>query len=87
MLGPNHHSYHLASQMHDERLSHAERIRQVSKDRHDEWKPFSQEPHRRVTVARLAAAGLASFAVTVALAASAMAAHPAAGGGAVTLIR
>ena len=86
MLGPNHHSYHLASQMHDERLRHAARIQQVARDRHDESKPFSTEPHRRITVARLAAAGLASFAISVALAASAAAAHPA-GGGALTLIR
>jgi hypothetical protein len=86
MLGPNHHSYHLASQMHDERLRHADRIRQVSRDRHDESKPFSIEAHRRITVARLAAAGLASFALSVALAAGAAAAHPA-GGGAITLIR
>jgi hypothetical protein len=85
MLGPNHHSHHLASQAYDERLRHAARIRMVASDRHDESKPFSTEPHRRITVARLAAAGLASFAVTLALAASAVAAHPASGGGAILI--
>ena len=88
MLGPNHHSYHLASQMHDERVRHAARINQVKRDREDTHRPHSTEPQRRMTVARLAAAGLASFAVTVALAASAAASGAAAGaGGTLTLIR
>lgn len=87
MLGPNHHSYHLASQMHDERLRHAARIRLVARDRHDESKPFDAQSHRAITVARLAAAGVASFALAVALAATAAAAHPAASGGSLILIR
>jgi hypothetical protein len=87
MLGPNHHSHHLASQMYDERLRHAARIRMVAKERHDESKPFTAELHRRITVARLAAAGVATFVLTAALAAGVAAGNAAAGGGAITLIR
>lgn len=86
MLGPNHHSYDIARQVQDERIAHAARINMVKRDRHDESKPFNTEGRRLVTVARLAAAGVATFALTVALAATAAAAHPAAGGS-LTLIR
>lgn len=88
MLGPNHHSYHLANQMHEERIRHSARIHQIKRDRHDPERPANTESHRRVTVARLAAAGLASLAISVAVAASAIASSAAAGGsGALTLIR
>jgi hypothetical protein len=88
MLGPNHHSYHLANQMHEERVRHAARIHEIKRDHLDPERPANRESHRRVTVARLAAAGLASFALSVAIAANAVASSAAAGGsGALTLIR
>lgn len=90
MLGPNHHTYHLANQAYEERLSHAARIRMVQKDRHDETRPFHAEGHRLITARRLLA-GLAGVVLTAALAAGSVgiaAASPShAGGGGATLIR
>lgn len=90
MLGPNHHTYHVASQQYDERLTHAARIRMVQKDRTDATKPFHRDAHRLVTTRRLAA-GLAGAILTVALAAGTVgtvAAAPGnASGGGMTLIR
>lgn len=86
MLGPNHHSTHLANQMHSERLSHAARIQMVARDRHDDKKAVNHEGARRFTAARLAATA-AGVAVTFALAATVAATGSPAGGGALTLIR
>lgn len=88
MLGPNHHSYHVASQSYGERLSHAARIRMVQKDRHDD-SGFNAEAHRLVTARRLAAT-VAAAVLTATLAAAtvgAVAASPNAHGGGITLIR
>ena len=90
MLGPNHHTYHVASQQYEERLTHAARIRMVQKDRTDDAKPFQRDAHRLITTRRLAA-GLAGVVITVALAAgtvgSVAAAPGNASGGGMTLIR
>jgi hypothetical protein len=90
MLGPNQHTMHMANQSYEERLSHSARIRMVQNDRQDD-QPFVLSTHRTLTVRRLAAAGVAGFVLTAALAAagaSAVAASPShAGGGGVVLIR
>lgn len=87
MLGPNHHTFHVANQAYDERLSHAARIRMIQRDRTDGPKPFNREGHRLVTVRRLTAA----VAVTALLAAGGVATVAAAphsvGGGGTVLIR
>ena len=89
MLGPNHHTAHMAHQAYDERLAHAARIRMVQKDR-DESRPFAHDGHRLITARRLAA-GLASIVLTAALAAGTVGtvtASPSHGGsGGATLIR
>ena len=69
MLGPNHHTQHLASQSYDARLDHAARIRMVQRERKDESQPMNREGHRLLTVRRLAAAGIAGVVLTAALAA------------------
>ncbi|HET7645832.1 MAG TPA: hypothetical protein VFM03_05040 [Candidatus Limnocylindria bacterium] len=76
----------MATKAYDERLAHAARIRQVARERHDEQRPFVPQAHRRITVARIVAAGTA-VALTVASAATAVAAHPTLGGGAHILVR
>jgi len=90
MLGPNHHTYHVVRQQHDERLAHAARIRTVQQGRRDGSKPFHLEGHRAITARRLAA-GLAGAVVAAALAAGTVgtvAASPSqAGGGGPVLIR
>jgi hypothetical protein len=91
MLGPNQHTLHLANQSYEERLSHSARIRMIQKDRSAD-QPFVTSTHRALTVRRLAAAGVAGFVLTAALAAagaSAVAASPShtGGGAGVTLIR
>ncbi len=88
MLGPNHHTFHLANTAYEERVQHAARIHQVQRDRKDHSKPFSTEGNRLITVRRLAAAGIAGFVLTAALTAggaSIVAASPnhASGGGAI----
>lgn len=80
MLGPNHQAHQLATQMHNERLSHAARIQMVARDRRDEHRPANREGARRLTVARLAAS-IGAVALTFALAATAAATNPALGGG------
>ena len=91
MLGPNHHTYHLANQSYEARLTHAARIRMVQRERHDDSAPFNREGHRLLTVRRLAAAGIAGFVLTAALAAggaaTASAAPNHASGGGAALIR
>lgn len=86
MLGPNETTRLMATKAYDERLAHAARIRQVARDRHDEQRPFVPQAHRHITVARVAAAATA-VALTVAGAATAVAAHPTLGGGAHILVR
>lgn len=86
MLGPNETMRQMATKAYDERLAHAARIRLVAQDRHDEQRPFVPQAHRRITVARMAAAATA-VALTIAGAATAVAAHPAVGGGAHILVR
>ena len=90
MLGPNHHTYHVASQAYEERLTHAARIRMVQKERTDDGQPFHRDAYRLITARRLAAS-LAGVILTVALAAGTVgtvAAAPAnASGGGMTLIR
>ncbi len=90
MLGPNHHTHHVASQQYEERLTHASRIRMVQKDRTDDTKPFHRDAYRLITARRLAA-GLAGVVLTAALAAgtvgSVAAAPGNASGGGMTLIR
>jgi hypothetical protein len=91
MLGPNQHTFHLANQAYEERLAHSARINMVKRARSDE-EPFDRTAHRVITVRRLAAAGIAGFVLTAALAAGgvgsvAAAPNHAAGGGGVTLIR
>lgn len=54
MLGPNHHTFHVANQTYGERLSHAARIQMVQKDRHDGTRPFHADGHRLITARRLA---------------------------------
>src|SRR4026209_2624561 len=87
MLGPNQHTFHLANQSYEERLSHSARISRIQRDRRNHAE-FDPKPHRAITVRRLAAAGIAGFVLTAALAAGgvgAVAAAPnhATGGGAV----
>lgn len=89
MLGPNTHSFHVAQQTYDERLTHAARIRSIQRDRQD-GAPVDRSAHRAITVRRLAAAGVAGFVLTAALAiggAATVAAAPnhASGGGAVLI--
>jgi hypothetical protein len=90
MLGPNHHTHHVASQQYEERLTHAARIRMVQKDRTDDAKPFHRDAYRLITARRLAV-GLAGVVLTVALAAGTVgtvAAAPGnASGGSMTLHR
>ena len=90
MLGPNQHTIHLAQQSYDQRLDHAAKIRQIQRDRSEGTAPFDRSAHRGITVRRLAAAGLAGFVLSAAIAAggaSAVAASPnhASGGGAVLI--
>ena len=89
MLGPNQHTFNLANQSYEERLSHSARIQQIQRDRSDH-EEFDRTPHRAITVRRLAAAGIAGVVLTAALAAGgvgAVAAAPnhASGGGAVLI--
>ena len=90
MLGPNHHTYHVAEQQYAERLSHAARIRMVQHERRDGTRPFNIDGHRLLTARRLAA-GLAGVIITAAIAAGTVgtvAASPNhSGGGGATLIR
>lgn len=86
MLGPNETTRLMATEAYDERLAHAARIRRVARERHDERRPFVPQAHRRVTVARVAAAATA-IVLTIAGAATAVAAQPALGGGAHILVR
>jgi hypothetical protein len=81
MLGPNHHTHHVASQQYEERLTHAARIRMVQKDRTDDEKPFHRDAYRLMTARRLAA-GLAGVILTAALAAGTVGTVAAAPGGA-----
>jgi hypothetical protein len=90
MLGPNQSTFNLANQSYEERLSHSARIQKIQHDRHDHAE-FDRTPHRAITVRRLAAAGIAGFVLTAALAAggvsvAAAAPNHAMGGGA-ALIR
>jgi hypothetical protein len=90
MLGPNQHTFNLANQSYEERLSHSARIQQIQRDRGDHAE-FDRTPHRAITVRRLAAAGIAGVVLTAALAAGgvgsvAAAPNHAMGGGA-ALIR
>jgi len=90
MLGPNHHTYHLANQQYGERLSHAERIRMVQKDRQDGATPFHRDGHRLITARRLAAgiAGVLLAATVAAGTIGTVAASPNhSQGGGLTLIR
>ena len=89
MLGPNQHTFNLANQSYEERLSHSARIQQIQRD-HRDHAEFDRTPHRAITVRRLAAAGIAGVVLTAALAAGgvgAVAAAPnhATGGGAVLI--
>lgn len=90
MLGPNHNTYHVASQAYEERLNHAARIRMIQKDRKDDTKPFHREGFRLITARRLIA-GIAGVVLTAALAAgtvSTVSASPTQGlGGGAVLIR
>lgn len=90
MLGPNHHTHHIASQQYNERLTHAARIRMVQKDREEGETFFTRDAFRAVTARRLAA-GLAGVVLAAAVAAGGagvVSASPnhASGGGS-TLIR
>jgi hypothetical protein len=69
MLGPNHHTFHLANQAYEERLNHSARIQMIQRERHDESRPVDHQEHRLITVRRLAAAGIAGVVLTAALAA------------------
>jgi hypothetical protein len=89
MLGPNQHTFNLANQSYEDRMSHAARIQTIQRERRDHAE-FDATPHRAITVRRLAAAGIAGFVLTAALAAGgvgAVAAAPnhATGGGAVLI--
>lgn len=86
MLGPNHHAHPMATQMHDERVGHAARIRMVARERHDEQRATNLEGHRRLTVARLAAT-VGGVLLTFALAATTLASNAASGAGGAILIR
>jgi hypothetical protein len=91
MLGPNQHTLAEASQAYEARISHSARIRAIRHERHDEAVPVNHDSHRLITVRRLAAAGLAGFVLTAAIAAggleSVSAAPNHASGGGATLIR
>ena len=69
MLGPNHHTFHLANEAYDKRVQHAARIQAIKQDREDGTQPVNLEGHRFITARRLAAAGLAGFVLTAAIAA------------------
>lgn len=68
MLGPNHHTYHVANQTYNERLTHAARIRMIQKDRRDD-QGFNTTGHRLITARRLAAT-VAAAVLTATLAAA-----------------
>jgi len=57
MIGSNHPTRQMATQVSGERLSHGTRIHLISRDRHDDAMPINHEGLRRITAARLAAAG------------------------------
>lgn len=78
MLSPNLLTHDVATRTHDERLSHAARIRMIQRDRRDQTH-VDRTPHRRITVARLAAA-LTVFIFSIAVVASTAAASASGGG-------
>lgn len=90
MLGPNQHTFSLATSAHEERANHAARIHAMKRER-KEREQVTTHTHRMLTVRRLAAAGIAGVVLAAALAAggaggASAASNPAAGGGP-TLIR
>jgi len=90
MLGPNQHTLAAANQAYDARITHSARIRAIQHDRHDRATAANHQSHRLITVRRLAAAGLAGFVLTAALAAGGVgtasaAPNHASGGGAVQI--
>lgn len=85
MLGPNHLTHDLATRTHQERLSHAARIRMIQRERRDGSQPLDKTAFRHITVARLAATG-AAFIFSLAVVATAAAAGASGGGGATMLL-
>lgn len=87
MLGPNTATVHLANADHEARIQHAALINQFKREQHADRTQVTIETHRKLTVRRLAAAGLAGFVLSAAIVASgatavAAAPHSASGGGA-----
>ena len=60
MIGSNHPTRQMATQVSGERLSHGTRIHLISRDRHDDAMPINHEGLRRITAARITAARLAA---------------------------
>lgn len=58
MIGSNHPTPQRFTQASGERLSHGTRIQLIFRDRHDDAMPINHDGLRRITAARLAAAGL-----------------------------